>query len=1216
MAKSMSEREPTYTPVAKTIERILVAIAKPENAEKVKKLRKEEALKKAQQRQKEIFSRFNREKNTTNPEQKGIKDYGEEEIRKAKEITEELKSSGQHASSNKWVRENRYGISSTPDTLSTAKIQLETARKIAGHDNSPLGNINPEDLQHSSVAAYALAEWSMLPPELRKNPNVALTQAARLAASVNADMSVEELNEIRRVLNAFKSEIRTLRDDPDRKDGFNIEDRKLDNILSEMVGGIVTDDKFVLFDPATEFTGTLSLDQSNLKTLLQDYNIQLDILDPNDDEAIKLLEKFRLELAGGTYRKIDTDPKNKSGTRTVPIDRDKARPYIDKLKTKIEELQEKQKIMRQEQYIQEREAQESQMWLKPSEELHFGENPEEVLEGWMRRIYAERSMGTEDVANMRLRLFQSFLVGDTWKALYIKFHPAEFPKGMSQARIDSHIESVRERLFEFTEKSMMLKFAASSIWDGSKNFEQAVNVLRRVGSRGWEIVYMGNNGMNGKAYEILEEELSIVTTNPKPGEMPLRLSSELLERALQNTRNRIERNKTQYKEIFGKKVTTEDINHFVRAGEVLADVRQKVVLAVMRGRGPGERPLSDIEPPSSSFRSTSYAENIAAVMDWYRYGPEKWGYLTEGAKRELEFSCEFMGTISGFDSTVDLEIAKLRADGSYRTERDKTLKERWGEHYENWKETKHIDMHLASFVAGTGLSGEIADQEYRRLLMVGYGKKRLGELLEMYDVDSSGWRIAMVLQENVRFFKDADTRALGYWLRYAGNDFLRAEAGEADDVFRNGAHNAQKQLDEVRFIENGVTLKAEWNDDFSVYNVLKRIGKYESHWNGLWLYEKGNEEFVNWWNSAPVQEAARKLTGLAGDVDYIQAYRSAIEKHSLIIGIGDKTSLPVVDYSEGIAGLTPEQKRAVSKAFGCSVNQVDTNQAVQNHFSFMGELSKQVLKDEELMAFKDPRYRQYFKRTQFTGDARLGMIEDLERLPEGAPGSTVRTGAKAKSEAEAKIKRYSTISTAEGEGSTDQMVRAWNDLSTFGMQLPILLKSIYEATNEKTLLEGLTKLVGTEEPYAGKQDALLASTAILAGYGRMGKVESFWVDLWGMDNLPWTTESKRYLGDMGMVLQHRDLHQLKEKWELIQSRLELYPELKPVVEALDGYWGSSWKRLDGVRKGLPFMKDEVFWLMQSKNAVFIGAGILIALLGKEAFSSMGASTSGGESHHS
>jgi len=1130
-----------------------------------------------------------------------------ESIKKAKAdakiVVEEAKSKGQYISKTDVEPITPKGDPKNSNIqLKNSLRRMDMAYAIdssAGSDSS--FRINPAGIEHNAVVAEYLADWNSLPPELRQDANVAFHYAARLSASENADWTGEQFKEFWKVKREAINIVKELRENQTTVNGFDLKDDEIEQLIGTVGGGSRPTHSPEFYDA----TVVAQLTQPDVKKLVAEYKSALESTSLPLDQQTKMLEELNVELF-----KLAKNPANAADVKIVsPIVTAKIRGIDDQLNEMRRQAQER---MHQEQ----RDKEFSTMWLSDSEVKTSYRDLKAGYEQWMRRVYRERFFSQEEAANHRISLLRQFAESEQFKEGYKDFHlhstelsAAEIARyaSWSENQWEEHFVEVVHEAHEYVEMHQMIKYAAAALHDGSKGFEPALGFMNKAGTRGWEVVYNGNRGLNGRAFELFDDELTIAMNNPDGGK-PKRLTAEIIENAKNKARERI---KLIYKDVYGENCSELTADHLVNVGEALADTRGRVVAAALRGRGPGEKSISG-EPYIPSFQKAHYAEEILGVMDWVRYGPEKWRYLTPAGERQLELTSEFMGLVSGFDVTVDNMIKSQTAAGTYEANRDAALKKRWGEagsgkrDYWKYHETHHGAMAFKK------------DEEYRRLLLADLGRQRLSEGLEMYFIDSSGWRIQLHLKQSNRLYTDAENHNLGHWLRLVGDQYLRADPHHQRHVFEHGERSVADNLFEWTSVSvNGRTEVATWSDShLSCFSVLKKIGKFQPFRNGLWLYEKQNKDFHEWWNGASAQAAARALTGTAGNVNYIDAYRVAMDKYSRINVLLDQKGLGVIDYSQG--AMNSSQMDQIIKVFGGAPGALTAE--AQNYMNFMKTISDQVTKDAQILAFDDPIYRQYFKNSQFLTDARLGFLEDVRNLPDSDPNTVARHGVRIKEDDRYGDRgiRLSDNSTLEGQGGGDIMKRWYGDLTGFAMKIGPMLKPAFESTDKKALFKLFGELYGAESIYAGGQDALKIMTSMLYGYGEMGRVP-YWDDLFGLEGFKqwYNSESTRYSGlEMGNRFSAVDLHHLKAEMDMIYGRLELYPELKEMVEKMEIKWGLKSEIFGkSVSKlGITTEFNDKMFSQQIIKWVAIATLILVYQASEEAKKGFGMSASEGGGH--
>lgn len=830
---------------------------------------------------------------------------------------------------------------------------------------------------------------------------------------------------------------------------------------------------------------------------------------------------------------------------------DEVGDYIQKLYRqrddviKARNLAEQQR--RQAEYAEHRRAY-SQFQLSLEEESSLIDNPEDAVERWMRNFYQWPAFpgGSESGAQHRVSMYLGFLESKDYQDQY-------FEKRGIRAPSDDDLRSfyeLRKHIKEYVETQTSLKFAAAAAEQGVK-FDTVVNYLSQAGERAWHRVAIANKGMNIIGYNLFEQELEAIRF--AKNDETRRITSDLLFQAKQRVVDGIMANKAIYEDIYGKPIKHEDAEHFANVGQVLAKVRQKTVVALLKGLGAAESiqggPIFDnINFWANSYADSSSDESIAAAMDWVRFFSEKWGNLNAGQQRIAEFIFEFAAIDVGYHKEVDREIALLRQNrAAYVAARDKAVIARWGENPQDrklkkWKDAAHGVMNW--------------DKEYRRILLSEKGKRVFGELLEMYDHDSSGWRGEQVLQQVHALWENGDTVALGFWLRRAAGPFIDARQEEAEYIFH---HGAKKEYD-GRVGRIGTDPVALWgaNQDnkeygLSVFKVLKKVAAYRPQAIGLMLREQKNNTFLTWWQSAETKTAARRLLQLTPDQGvpgFAEVYRHIQHRFTAINEFIGRQGLPVIDYSTGIDGIPQahrQQVRDIVSNVLTKTGDARGDEAVDAYMNFMKRLSEITSQDAQINEFKRPAYRSYLKRTQWTDDARFALLE----RPKDLQGPMVRATA-------AERLPFSYYTTYEGMGRRGPLARTWGDL-LLGLELiPVVRDAL--SPDKKQLFEMLKAIRSKEDIYAGGPNAIRAITYIDAGWGKTAMTDPGLAELFVLGGmLPNSSEQRRYFGDDAPSFTKNDTDSLIDQQEFLNSKLRLYPDLAETVSKLEEYLGLSMK---------------------------------------------------------
>lgn len=815
----------------------------------------------------------------------------------------------------------------------------------------------------------------------------------------------------------------------------------------------------------------------------------------------------------------------------------------------VKSLAEQQRRVQEEavRYAEHRRAY-SQFQLSLEEESSLIGNPEDAVERWMRNFYQWPAFpgGSESGAQHRVSMYLGFLESQDYMDQYFQKRNIQTP---SEDDLRSFHE-LKKHIKEYVETQTSLKFAAAAAEQGVK-FDTVVNYLSQAGERAWHRVAIANKGMNMVGYNLFEQELEAIRF--AKNDETRRVTSDLLFQAKQRVIDEIVTNKAIYEEIYGKKINREDAEHFANVGQVLAKVRQKTVVALLKGLGAAESiqggPIFDgINFWANSYADSSSDEAIAASMDWVRFFSEKWGNLSPGQQRIAEFVFEFAAIDVGYDKEVDRDLILLRQNrAGYIAARDKAVIARWGENSQDrklkkWKDTAHEPMNW--------------DKEYRRILLSEKGRRVFGELLEMYDHDSSGWRGEQVLQQVHALWENSDTIALGFWLRRAAAPFIDARQEEAEHIFD---HGAKKEYDgRVGRMGNDPVMLWGANPDhedygLSVFKVLKKVAAYRPQAIGLMLREQKNAAFSEWWQSNETQAAARSFLQLDPNQEisgFAEVYRRIQHRFSPINEFIARRGLPSIDYNLGIDGIPQAQRQDVKAIISNVLAKTGDDrgdEAVEAYMDFMKRLSAITGQDAQINEFKGPMYRSYLKRTQWTDDARFALLE----TPKTLQGPTVRATASERLP-------FSYYTTYEGMGRRGPLARTWGDL-LMGLELIPVVRDALTA-DKKQLFEMLKAIRTKEDIYAGAPNAIRAITYIDAGWGKTAMTDPGLAELFVLGGmLPNSSEMRRYFGDDAPSFTKNDLDSLIDQQEFLNSKLKLYPDLAETVSKLEQYFGLSWK---------------------------------------------------------
>ena len=178
----------------------------------------------------------------------------------------------------------------------------------------------------------------------------------------------------------------------------------------------------------------------------------------------------------------------------------------------------------------------------------------------------------------------------------------------------------------------------------------------------------------------------------------------------------------------------------------------------------------------------------------------------------------------------------------------------------------------------------------------------------------------------------------------------------------------------------------------------------------------------------------------------------------------------------------------------------------------------------------------------------------------------------------------------------------------YGLPVAQKIKPSLETTDLKKFIELVQIIKDNEDIYAGQGSSLSLITALLYGYGEMGRVP-FMLDALGIDKargLLFLTESQRFnTRDFGNVHELGDLHHIKEQIDSLFSRLELNEAAKPLVELMEKKWGLT---LIG---NIP---NSGLYTAQGIKLLFVLSALVAVQSSKELKEGFGVASGGGGGH--
>lgn len=964
-----------------------------------------------------------------------------------------------------------------------------------------------------------------------------------------------------------------------------------------------------LYDETTDTINDNVVQGKNLKAALEGHQKMLDLTDDLQDREHKLRDMLE-DLVNGSSRQVKQGHYQESRYNETETGE-----YIDRARKMLRETKQRIDNQRQREYKAQRELHMSQLELMQWEKDIINEyGPEAFIDYWLASVYAKpEDAGVEETAQRRLRLAEeTYYRSPTFKkSKYYKNLQGELD--LSDKEMDTELAyELTAQWRRHEEKHLQLKVAYTYFHRAERNFEDVIKVIDDFGSEGWHHVYNARGGLNGHAMQIYIEELEALRRGDDDRVRRLGPQDFILAEGAAYTRLKAEKEQwaKSFKNATGRELEEGDIRFATSAGRMLAAIRQKTALALLRALGPAEISLFNEYPEymkifdkirtihgenTFSFADAGPEEIVAAVMDVYRFFMEKWSNLSPGQQRMLMYVGEFVSLQTGLDQSIDRQIAEWKTSGLYEQKKNKLLDKYWGEKHKRfgifsyrgkWVETGHTPM----------LS---EDAEFRRLLVMDAGVRKLfTEILDMYDHDSSGWRGGLVLTQVHGLFVNAEDRALGYSLRRIGYRYLTAKSGKAaEDIFEYGSEDECNNRKDYMDLGEGISLPS-WGADpehgrygLSVRAVLGKIAQFMPHMSADLLSERHHEGFEKWWRSQETQDLAKEFVkkGLLGYsieqraelqgeglLGYSVAHRKIMRTAYLIDQRLVYEGLSRLDYTLELDSIPGNIRDIVNDV----MNTVDgRDNAVELYLKLMRGLAQTVGGNEQIIAFKRAEYRPYFSRTLWTKDAYFEILEQPKKF--AGRGTIFQPRAK---------ERFplTFYMTKHGSGGRDPLARSWRDLGVFGMKIINMVRTAL-SMDDKQFFESINEIVNNQEIYAGKPSALRGVLWITTGREKFSKTD-YPLAFFGLHELPNSSEAKRYFGWEGRSVDLKDIHETYEQLDKTFSKLELYEELKPIVEKALKHVGIAMDSL--------LVKDKItklpFWAHQARIAILI-ISILLAV---------------------
>lgn len=964
--------------------------------------------------------------------------------------------------------------------------------------------------------------------------------------------------------------------------GVGDEFRQLGQTLRELRKGTKS-----RFDTVTKKTFPPRYNKEDVEAVAKKIRVRREELnEQRRKEYEERQERIRRERAAEQVKRDEVKEREKA-------ERD-AKEKLREVKESQREEEYRLKQLKMEEQEADRERQHSTMWLDLVTREAMASDPksaEDAVEKQLMHFYKPVTFPESRIYETTLDNMIAYLESGEF-AYRVEKHIRQDAKSNS---ITSGVELTPEQLYEKIDKELAqrekqadqlkekitnykgIKIAAAQIELGT-GLDKMAQSMANVGDRAWNFLMSDRGGMNKLAYDIYLDELANARFD---GNGKRRISGEQLDLARGLATKRIYRDRALYKELLGRDVTEKDAEHYIRVAHSLARIRIQTTLAILRGLGPAE--FGGI----SSYADSSSDESIAAALDFIRFNTEKWGNLNSGQQEMFEGGFVFAAIDQGYLPVVEEEIARMKRDGTYKAKRKEMLEKRWEKGY-----AKYIRLAYPRRALGWGGVMD-EDKEFKRLLLAERGKPVMGEMFEMYDIDSSGWRIELRLQQASALWKNSETIGLGYWLRRAGIAYIPAKGHEQHKVFWDGSDKEPKNRAD-RHID------ADWGSgNLSVGKALTKIGEYIPQQLGVWYFEQKDQVFSGWFASAEIQAEAAALLGHQPST-YMDVNSFIHERYLAVNEFISRAGIKNIDYSKGMAGLSEDQKRVLEKILSGAINGKTTS--LESYMGFVHKLSGFVNQKSQLEKFIDPRYRTYLTRTQFTYDSRLGLME--------TPG--VLTGSEVKDTAKERLP-LSHYEVDEGVGRRDETTRFWGDLP-LAMELVNLIREGM-TPDQKKFTELLQKVHKNIEIYSGGGNATKAVLYLDAGWIRTAMTDPGIMEQFFLGTLSNSSIQKRLFGDEGLSIDLNKADEILDKQHFIFSKFAEFPEMRETYELLEKYLGISEVELFGNENLKIHWNGAQIGLASFRNRVLMATVLALIALEAANVGNKALDASGGSSKH-
>ncbi len=805
------------------------------------------------------------------------------------------------------------------------------------------------------------------------------------------------------------------------------------------------------------------------------------------------------------------------------------------IRSYIQKLRAQQQITIADAQLRHREEQPfSEFHLEPDEQERMVLSPEWEIEEKLRRIEEATVLFPEgpaaEAATRRLSLMNAYFQNKRYERDVVEYMDG---KGMTGGDRDKFYDDRVGRFKELSDK-VNIRTSIHRVYGmirGVGDPEKIWSSLLTVGERGFEHLLNENGGLNEIVFNKYVRLYKLARFDDS-GNLR-RLHPEDIRKVRLDAMEEMKRDKAlysdQYKKVYGRDFTDKDCEAIVRQAEFAVVISQQDIVAMLGGLGPGE---SDAY---SGFLSTNTGEQILAAMDINRWFFEKWTNLSAGQRMMWENACRLAGESSGRMEVV-MEKLQGATPGSPRfleLAQEAFGKEKNLETYlkcdQNGKENKKVPTTFQ----------EITLQQLQDRMLVAEGEKIVGELLEVYDHFSSGWRIGEHLKQIDRIYGYGDKLALGMRLRKEGYSMIHA----VDEKTRH-KHALETQ------------------------KILKVVAQYRPQAIFEFLSDEKDPAVQQWMTDLANRGAlTAPVLGEAIQPGRIDQYYYYTSKHFLNINeLLAEEGLPPIDYSS-IGTISIGQHHVIESVCG---------QYTQGYLSLMQESASFAGQPINIEGLTKEKYDKVYYRTRWLDDARLNRLERPKqalRTEYGSGGADYDVP-------------LSELLTEKGAGNVDPLVRSWRDAST-------AVKAVQEVygilhADKKNFLDRIVKIKDAVDTYSGKVASFRAALYLMGGWGKTAKTDQVY-DWLFLGNLQNSSAMKRLFGDKAASMGLNELEEFMDEHDFALSKMKLVvPDLHAYVEKFLGITFSADEYTPEIIRRLP--------LYAYRSRLFIAVAAVIMTL--------------------